>query len=368
MRNPVSSDGRCCRARGMERWRKFRPVPALVSLLALAATAAVPAAAQASGPDYVTVSAMPYAARLVAYGQVEPVALAPVAAAETGVVTGLRVMPGSRVRAGEMLARLSGPEISSLLLQSRADVRSAKAQLAAAEQSLAIERQQLPSHLTTRQALHQAESAQAQARTALENAESKLKAVQQMRTLTAPASGIVETLNSADGALVAAGQAVLTLQTNGGLWLRATYYGRDIARIHAGLRGSFAPTDGSRAIGVRVVSVPGTMTAGGGESIALEPTDRHFSWLNGEAGTVTLKLPAKRMVEVPTRALVVNQGKWWVLVHTAKGNHPQQVVPGPAEGWNTWIESGLAAGTEVVVKNAYLLYHAGVAEQYQIPD
>ncbi len=343
---------------------------AIVSILflVLAAASAIPATAQASDPDFIAVQTRQFTPRLVAYGQVQPIALVPVAAAETGVITGLRVRPGTHVRAGEELALLSGPAISSLIVQSKADVRSAKAQLAAAQKSLAIERQQLPSHLTTRQALHQAESAEAQARTALDNAESRLNSVRQMMALTAPADGIVLSLSSANGALVNSGQIILTLQPVGGLWLRAMYYGSDIAKIRVGMTGSFVPSGGGGAIPVRVVSIPGTIVAGGGESIALEAIDSRASWLNGEAGTATLKLPAREMVEVPTRALIVNQGKWWVLVHTAKGSHPQQVVPGPAEGWNTWIESGLASGTEVVVKDAYLLFHAGIAEQYQIPD
>lgn len=324
--------------------------------------------AEASTPDFVTVQAREFAPRLVAYGQVEPVTVVPVSAAETGVIKGLKVRPGAHVRAGEELAQLSGPATSSLLLQSNADVRSAKAQLAAAAKSLLIERQQLPSHLTTRQAVHQAESAQAQARTALDNAQSKLNAIHQMMALTAPANGIVLTLATADGALVSPGQTVLTLQSAGGLWLQAMYYGADLAKIRVGMRGSFAPSDGSEAIPVRVVSIPGTIVAGGGESIALEPTHLRSAWLSGEAGTVTLRLRARKVVEVPTRALIVNQGKWWVMVHTKKGNHPQQVVPGPAEGWNTFIESGLAPGTEIVVKDAYLLFHSGIAGQYQPPD
>lgn len=363
----IRSGRSLCRASSGKSPRSARSIFVGIVLLALAAGSAIPAAAQ-TDPDFVTVQARQYAPVLVAYGQIEPVAVVPVAAAETGVISDLRVRPGTRVRAGEVLAHLTGPAVSSLLLQSGADVRSAAAQLAAAEKSLAIEQQQLPSHLTTRQAVHQAESAAAQARTALDDAQSRLKAVQQMRTLTAPGNGIVLTLDSAEGALVGAGQTIVTLQAADGLWLQAMYYGRDLGTIRVGVSGIFAPADGSEPIPVRVVSIPGTIVPGGGESVALEPAVAPSEWLNGEAGTVTLNLPPRTMVEVPTRALIVNQAKWWVLVHTTKGSRPQQVVPGPAEGWNTWIESGLAPGTEIVVKNAYLLFHAGIAEQYQVPN
>ena len=91
-------------------------------------------------------------------------------------------------------------------------------------------------------------------------------------------------------------------------------------------------------------------------------------WLNGEPGTVSLNAPQRQLVSVPTRALILDQGKWWVMVHSAKGNSPETVVPGSTLGWNTFLESGLAPGTKVIVDNAYLLFHASIAEQFQIPD
>lgn len=114
---------------------------------------------QSTDAGYVTVRLGAVTPNLEAYGQVEPISALPVSAAEAEVITGLKVLPGMHVRAGQELARLNGPEITALLSQSRADVRSAQAQLSASQRSLAIQRQQLASHLSTRQAVQQAESA-----------------------------------------------------------------------------------------------------------------------------------------------------------------------------------------------------------------
>jgi len=344
----------------------LRSIPAAAAVALIAAATA--AAGQAPDADAVAVQLHAVTPHLVAYAQVEPIGLLPLDAAETGVVEGLKVLPGVHVRTGEELARLSGPGIQTLLMQGEADVRSARSQLDATQKSLAIERQQLPSHLSTRQAVHQAEAAEAQAQTALDNAQSRLSAVRQLMTLSAPDDGIVLALNSADGQLVTAGQTILTLQPANRLWLRAVYYGADLTAIRVGMTGRFAPTDGGKPIPVRVSSVPGTLAAGGGESVALLPLQARTTWLSGEAGTVTLDMPSRRLIAVPTRALILNQGKWWVMVHTAKGDRPQAVVPGPTEGWETFLESGLAPGMKVVVNNAYLLFHSGISEQYQIPD
>ncbi len=334
----------------------------------LALFVAASSLAQITDAGVVAAQSRELSQHLMAYGQVEPISVVPVGAAQAGVLIGLSVRPGMHVRAGQELAHLSGPAIRALLLQGEANVRSAQSQLDTAEKSLAIQREQLPSHLTTRQAVHQAVSAVAQARTGLDNARSRLNAVRQMTTISAPTDGIVIALASADGELVGPNQPILTLQPSNGLWLRAMYYGADLTAIHAGMNGKFTPADGSEPIAVRVSSVPGMLAPGGGESIAMVPVHGKAAWLNGESGTVTLNLPRRKLVAIPTRALVLNQGKWWVMVQTPHGAHPQQVIPGPAEGWETAIKSGLAPGTKVVVVNAYLLFHSTIAEHFQIPE
>lgn len=355
----------CCSLRG-ERWL-VSSSGVVASILAFLFSVAV-VAGQTSDPDVITAQTRQQTSRLEAFGQVSPINTVTVSAAETGVIAGLKIRPGLHVRVGEELARLSGPGMGALVLQSEADVRNAQSQLDAARKSLDITRQQLPSHLTTRQAVQQAESAEAQARSGLVNAQSRLKTVRQLMTVSSPADGTVLQVNSADGALVSAGQPVLTIQPANGLWLVAEYYGADLAAIHVGMTGHFQPADGGVPVKVRVVSIPGTLTAGGGESIALEALNSKHSWISGEAGTVALDLPPRQMVAVPTRALVLNQGKWWVMIHSAAGDRAQEVVPGPTQGWDTFIVSGLAPGTKVVVNNAYLLFHASITEQFQIPD
>lgn len=321
-----------------------------------------------SDPACVTAQVGTVAPRLEAYGEVVPITVLPVTAAEPGVVAGLSVLPGMHIRAGEDLAHLQGPEIRSMVSQGEADVRSARAQLAASRNSLAILQQQLISHLSTRQVVHQAESAVAQAQTNFDNAQSHLNAVRQMMTLTAPANATVLAVNVTNGELVSAGQPILTLQTADRLWLKAAYYGAGAAIIRAGMAGVFNPADGGDPIPVRVRAVIGPLTAGGAESVAMMPATPRFRWMNGEFGTVALHLPDRRLVVVPTRSLILDHGKWYVLVRTAHGDHPQVVVPGPAQGWETFLQSGLKPGAQVVVENAYLLFHRSIAQRYRPPD
>lgn len=340
-----------------------------VAAAALAAAAMMQSVAgQSSAADWVTVQMRAMTPQLDSYAQVEPVSVLPVNAAEAGVVSELAVVPGTHVRAGQKLAQLSGPSIQTLLLQGEADVRGAKAQLDAAQKSVAIQQEQLLTHLATHETLHQAESARAQAQAAFDNAQTRLATVRQMRMVAAPTDGVVLVCNSANGQLVQPGQPVVTLETAGNLWLTAVYYGSDLSAIHTGMTGRFTPSDGRPAIEVKISDVFAAMTMGGGETVAMRPVRSRAEWINGESGKVTLDAPSHLLPVVPTRALILNQGKWWVMVHTEKGDRAQEVQPGPAQGWDTFIVHGLAPGVQVVVNNAYMLFHSQITEQYQIPD
>lgn len=316
----------------------------------------------------VTVQSQTVTNQFEAYAQVEPIAVLPLRAAEAGTVVGLEIVPGTSVQAGQKLAELGGPEIQALLAQDDAAVSSARTNLLGAQKSLAIEQQQLASHLATRQMVLQAEGAVAQAQAAVDTAQARLRALRQTIALTAPADGVVPAVNAADGERVSAGETVLTLQPADKLWLQAVYYGADAAAIHAGMTGRFSPASGGGPVPVKVATVFGSLNPDGGESIGLLADTPKPGWLNGQFGTVTLNGPVHSLVAVPTRALILDQGQWWVLVHTDRGNQRQAVTPGPARGWQTFIERGLAPGAEVVVKNAYLEFHRGISRNYMPPD
>ncbi|MGH8227166.1 MAG: efflux RND transporter periplasmic adaptor subunit [Steroidobacteraceae bacterium] len=312
------------------------------------------------------VRSQPFTKQLRAYAQVEPIAVLPVRAMQSGVVMRLRMVPGSAVKAGETLAELGGPEIQSVMAQDEANVRAARARLSAATRALTSERELLTEQLATRQTLAAAESALAAARAAFQTAASVLRAAQRLRTLRAPGDGLVLAVNAAEGERVAAGQSVLTLQLTHRLWLRAAYYGANAMAIHAGMRGQFVPTEG-KAVAVEVATVFGTLQPDGGESVGLTPTEP-IRWLAGETGIVTLDGRARSLPAVPTRSLILDQGRWWVLVRTPRGDIRRLVTPGPTRGWQTFIEHGLEPDERVVVVGAYLEFHREIARQYQPPD
>ncbi len=332
--------------------------------------------------------------RLEAYAEGEPIAVLPVRAALAGVVAGRGILPGDRMRAGQPFATLGGPDAgagratrpgarrrggppaatrggpdaAAALAEDEAAVQAARTGLAGALESLAIERRQAAAHLGTRQRVIQSESGAAQARAGLDSARARLQALKGLLTLAAPADGTVLAVNAADGERVAAGGAVFTLEPAGKLWLRASFYGADAAAIRAGMTGAFAPAGGGKTVPVKVGTIFGALSPDGGESAGLFSTAPSPDWLGGESGRVTLNGRTRSLISVPTRALILDRGRWWVLVRSAQGDRPRAVVPGPTRGWRTFIVRGLQPGTPVVVENAYLEFHQGIAKTYQPPD
>jgi biotin carboxyl carrier protein len=293
-----------------------------------------------------------------AYGEVEPIARSSVMAIEPGVVEQL-VLPGEAVKAGQRLAVIAGVEAQSLLVRERSVLHAAAVRLAA-------DRLKQKAHLVTRQQVAVAEASYQAAR-------GRLNVARAMLTLRAPLPGEVLAVDVADGQRVVAGQRLLTLQT-GRLWLKATYYGKDALAIHPGMTGLFAPVSGL-PVAVRVQTVAAARAADGGERVMLAPVllrnqaaEAGAFWHSGVWGKVKLAGPVRRMVAVPSQALVLDRGQWWVMVLTKDGLHRQAVLPGPARGWMTLIKQGLSPGTRVLVQNAYLAFHQNIAQRYTPPD
>ncbi|MGG1947558.1 efflux RND transporter periplasmic adaptor subunit [Trinickia sp. NRRL B-1857] len=302
-----------------------------------------------------------------AYGQVEPTSIVNVRTVEAGTLSELHVAPGSRVQAGEVLARLNGPQMRALLTERETSLQSAKAKLDAATHALTVARSHLALQLTTRQAVDSASSELAAARASAETAQTRLDEARNQQTIKAPTAGSVISVQSADGEQAQTGQTLLTIQPNGPLWVRAKYYGADASALRIGMTGQIELAGGNAVVPVKLVAIAPAAATDGGVQVGLAATSR-TDWIAGQWGSVTLDGPSTAYVMVPTAALILDRGQWWVLVHTPKGDQPRRVVPGQAHGWQTGIVSGLRPGEEVVAQDAFLEYHRDIAQTYQPPD
>lgn len=327
-------------------------------------------AADIEDTGIVTVHTETLAPTVQAYGQIEAIAVIPVRTVYPGTLRDLNIVPGDAVKEGEILARVAGPRMQSLLTHREQALRSAQARATAASRALTILRSKFKMQLATQQAVNDAESELVSAHAAAQTANVQLQEARNLQVVRAPAAGTVMAVQATDGEQTTASQTLLTLLPTGKLWLRASYYGADVAQLNVGMKGRFQPADGSDAIPVNVTAIASSVSPDGGHHIGLLPLSPSLptSWVNGQWGTVTLDGPAQQMIPIPSSALILDRGHWWVLLHTPQGDKPQQVMPGPTQGWQTWITSGLHAGEQIVVEDAFLKYHRGIAHAYQPPD
>lgn len=337
----------------------------LLVLVALFAVAAMPAHA---ADKLWTAKAETMPRQIVGYATVEPRSVLRLRAGAAGIVANLTAQPGDTVAANAVLGQLIGPSIDTLLAARRAAATAADAAFKAAQQELAIQNQKFAARLSTRGAVAHAVAALSNAQADRDSAHAALAAAENMASIRAPQAGRVLTVEAYAGQRVDADETVLTLLPANDLWLRATVYGTEADAISAGATGQFAPAGGGAAIPVKVRAVVGALRSDGGRTLSLVPVATAPGWLDGETGTVTLDAGMLSGVAVPTRALILDQAKWFVLLHTAKGDVPQAVTLGPSHGGLTLITAGLAPGSAVVVENAYLDFHRGISEHYQPPD
>ena len=298
---------------------------------------------------WLTVRATQQAPTLSGFASVQPGMPVTITALQAGVLTSLSIMPGESVRPGQAIGQLGGPEIAAALATAQGARNAANATLAA-------ERSKFADHLSTNSAVAQAEAAAASAR-------ANLVALHSAASLQSPVAGQVQSLAAGPGAPLQPGQAVAVVQPADGAWVKAVLYGPQVATLSPGLAARFIPADGQPPISVTLRGVQNAQQDGGlvlaFSGAGLQP---------GEAGTLSLSLPPRLVLMVPSEALVMDDGHWLVMLHDAKGDHAVQVVPGDTEGVQTPILSGLAAGDQVIVQDAALLYHRGIAAQYQPPN
>ncbi len=333
----------------------------LAAAFTLALVAAIPGRAAAAA-DWVAAVSVRQTPRISAYASVESGAPGTIVADRAGTIADLTVLPGDSVAAGQAIVRLTGPRIVADSARAEAALTNAQTAQRVAQRALAIEQRKRQQNLSTDEAVDQAAGALAAAAEQQAIATADLGFLRATADLRAVSAGVVQRVAVANGDTVTAGQVVATIQPATGSWIKADLYGKSLP---AGTTGVFTPDDGGAPVAVSLRGPLGTALPSGGVPVALVPA-RELP--PGLFGTVTLDLPPRLVTLVPNEALILDKGHWWAMVRTEEGDRAVQVTPGPAMGYETVIEAGVLPGQHVVVTNAYLLYHRGVAALFHPPD
>jgi RND family efflux transporter MFP subunit len=158
-----------------------------------------------------------------ATGTVEPTVMLPIAPRVGGRVIQLNVDEGSRVRKGQVLARLDDADLASTVDELEARARFAQSQY---ERAQNLVRQGFMAKAELDRTRADLDAAQASVRRA--------KSVRDHMALTAPADGLILRRDGEIGQFIPAGQAVFYLSCCAPLRVTAEVDEEDIPRVHVG--------------------------------------------------------------------------------------------------------------------------------------
>jgi membrane fusion protein, heavy metal efflux system len=279
-----------------------------------------------------------------------------------GRVAQLRVRPGDRVSAGEVLAVIDSPDLG----QAYEDDLKAADTFNLTKKNLERQEGQAKIGALSERDLDQARSDHRQAAAEYARTQARLRALgagggsgSRLLTLRAPFAGSVTALNVATGNMLNdPTQPVLTLVHVGTVWITALVAEKDVPRVAVGQEAQ-----------IRLDAAPGQVLHGTVMSVndVLEP-DSHRNKvriaLPNEAfrikpnmyASVTLLAGAHTQVVVPTSALLMNNDRTSVFVATAPWTFERRIVePDLQEGTSVSILKGLKAGEQVVIRGGILL-------------
>jgi RND family efflux transporter MFP subunit len=335
---------------------------------------------------------------LVLPGNIEPLYNASVYARTEGYIDHRNVDIGSKVRAGQVLAVISSPEVDQQLLQARATLAQSEASLqqakAALEQSKAnaelarlTKERDLPlgqEHAISQQIVDEAVQAHhareadvaaaeanitaAQANVTANRANvARLVQLQGFEKVVAPFDGVITARNVERGDLVSTGSAgagkpLFSIAQSGTLRIQIDVPQSEVVNIQNGQQASIAVKErlGREYTGMIVRTASLLDNAARTMLTEVQVDNRDGSLLPGMYAQVAFKLPAQRpSLLIPTSSLVIDQRG--MRVATVQDNQRIQFVPvavGRDLGTQVEILSGIRS-TDVLVASPSDLLHDG---------
>jgi membrane fusion protein, multidrug efflux system len=296
-------------------------------------------AVSARGPDFRKVSLL---------GEARPFKTATLYAKVSGYLSRIAVDAGDRVKAGQFIAEINSPELD-------AQYRGAAAALENRRKLAERTRDLAEKGFFSQQALDNAET---DVRTQ-EDVAKEIRTMQNYRRLVAPFDGVVTTRYVDPGALVTnatsnqtSAQPVVTISDPSKLRVTVYVDQADAAFIKPGTKVEIADSSNP------TVKAEATVSRTSGE---LDPRTRTMAtqvdfdnskgtFISGSFVSVSLLIPAKSFIEVPSAALVTREGKTYVAaVGDDKRVKLTPIEVAGTDGKTLRVASGISEGVRVAL-------------------
>lgn len=177
-------------------------------------------------------------------------------------------------------------------------------------------------------------------------------------TITAPISGVIQTLDARSGVALSPGQTLAQINGLGTVWLNAAVPEAQAGTIRVGQRASAElAAFANESFGGRVVAIlPTASTDSRTLTVRIELTNRAGRLRPGMFANVTFAGDGRPALVVPNEAVIRTGTRTIVMLAMDDGRyHPAEVRTGREGGGKTEIVEGLAVGERVVASGQFLL-------------
>lgn len=188
--------------------------------------------------DLAYVEAKPIARWLPVSGQLQPLNQATVKAKVAGEIVSIAVREGQTVNAGQLVARIDTIDLESRLVERMGALESARAQLALAEKTRAMNNKLLSEKFISQNAFDGSESSYNVAQGSVKSAEAQVRLAQNAikdASVAAPLSGVVAKRHVQPGEKVAFDSPIVTVVDLTALELAALVPAVDVPEISIGM-------------------------------------------------------------------------------------------------------------------------------------
>lgn len=334
----------------------WMPVAVLAAAVALAGCSADAPAGQEAPPP--RVATIPVQAGADSSGRawdgvVEAVRQADLTAQTAGRVTAVEVDVDDRVRAGQVLVRLTAVEQNAGLATAQAQLRAAQASAAEAEATYRRIAALAGGQYVSRMQLDQARAARDAAVAAREAARAQVAQAGQQSSYTtvrAPFDGVVSRRVVEPGESVAPGQPLLSVHAPGALRIEVQVPQSDADAIRAAGPPTLVLADGRRVSAAQAIVFPAAdpATHSVGVRVMLPPlADAPRPGSTAKVVFPVAPAAAHAVVTVPRSALVQRGEVTGVYVVDGRRIALRQVRLGRAIGDGVEVVSGLRAGERI---------------------
>lgn len=284
-----------------------------------------------------------------------------------GFIEAIYVDEGLRVKKGQRLFRINSPDADSELLNARAAVVSAEAQVNTAKLNVdrmrPLAEQQIIGEVqlaTLENSYQTALAAQAQAQASLYNAEAKVG----WKEVTSPVDGLVGTIPYRIGSLVSSSNVLTTVANTSNVFAYFSLNEKELAAFLNDLQGNtqaqkiknIPPVTLTLTTGTvypykgKVETISGLVNVStGSASFRAEFPNEEGMLRSGTSGRVSIPKELENVFVIPQKATFAQQDK--VLSYVVQGDSVVQriitVVPTP-DGKSYAVTSGLNSGEKIV--------------------